>query len=70
MLRIYGSPLCRDCVLCREALDAAGVPLGAAGNVFRKLPLYDMGFGWVTVALAALAAGLALGLVSKEKVSR
>lgn len=26
MLRIYGSPLCRDCVLCREALDAAGVP--------------------------------------------
>lgn len=25
MLRIYGSPLCRDCVLCKEALDKAGV---------------------------------------------
>lgn len=26
MLKIYGSPLCRDCVICKEALDQAGVP--------------------------------------------
>ncbi len=26
MLKIYGSPMCPDCVLCREALDKAGVP--------------------------------------------
>ena len=25
MLRIFGSPLCRDCVICREELDRAGV---------------------------------------------
>ena len=24
MLKIYGSMLCRDCVQCREDLDAAG----------------------------------------------
>ena len=26
MLKIYGSMLCKDCVECRAALDAAGVP--------------------------------------------
>lgn len=25
MMKIYGSMLCRDCVQCREELDAAGV---------------------------------------------
>ena len=25
MLKIYGSPLCPDCVICREELDRAGV---------------------------------------------
>ena len=26
MLQIYGSPMCRDCVICKEELDAAGIP--------------------------------------------
>lgn len=26
MLKIYGSPLCPDCVKCKEELEAAGVP--------------------------------------------
>lgn len=26
MLKIYGSPMCKDCVICKEQLDAAGVP--------------------------------------------
>lgn len=26
MLKIYGSPHCPDCVKCKEALEAAGVP--------------------------------------------
>ena len=25
MLKIYGSPMCKDCVICKEELDAAGV---------------------------------------------
>ena len=25
MLRIYGSPMCKDCVICKEELDKAGV---------------------------------------------
>ena len=25
MLKIYGSPLCKDCVICKEELDRAGV---------------------------------------------
>lgn len=26
MLKIYGSPLCPDCVKCKEELEMAGVP--------------------------------------------
>ena len=26
MLKIYGSMLCKDCIECREALDAANIP--------------------------------------------
>lgn len=26
MLKVYGSMLCKDCVQCRQELDAAGVP--------------------------------------------
>ena len=26
MLKIYGSPMCRDCVICKEELDRAGIP--------------------------------------------
>lgn len=26
MLKIFGSPMCRDCVICKDELDKAGVP--------------------------------------------
>ena len=26
MLKIYGSPMCPDCVICKEELEKAGVP--------------------------------------------
>jgi branched-subunit amino acid permease len=55
------------CVSVIYALDAAGLPLGFLGTLCRKLPLYSMGFCWVSVALIALAAGLAAGLVRKKK---
>lgn len=36
MLKIYGSPLCADCVKCKEELDQAGIPyiyLDITGNL-------------------------------------
>ena len=52
MLKIYGSPLCKDCVICKEALDKAGIPyvyMDITGNLmflkkFLKLredPIFD-----------------------------
>ena len=26
MLKIFGSPMCKDCVICKEELDNAGIP--------------------------------------------
>ena len=46
------------------ALEAAGIPLGLLGDLCRKLPLYDMGFSWVTVAGAALVISL---LIPRKK---
>ena len=45
------------------ALDAAQLSLGAVTELCRKLPLYDMGFCWVSVAAVMLAVSLLLGLV-------
>ena len=44
-------------------LDTLGVSVG----FLRRLPLYDMGFGWVSVALAALVASLLMGRVFAKK---
>ena len=52
MLKIYGSHLCRDCVICKEELDRAGVAyvyMDITGNLmflkkFLKLredPVFD-----------------------------
>ena len=52
MLKIFGSPLCKDCVVCKEELDKAGVPyvyMDITGNLvflkkflkFRELPEFD-----------------------------
>ncbi|MDO4380224.1 MAG: branched-chain amino acid transport system II carrier protein [Clostridia bacterium] len=53
------------------SLKETGAPLGAFGNLFQKLPLYKMGFGWVCVAgamlLLSIAVNLTVRLVKKEK---
>ena len=52
MLKIFGSPLCKDCVICKEELDKAGVPyvyMDITGNLvflkkflkLRELPAFD-----------------------------
>ena len=46
------------CVSVLYALETAGVPLGFLGALLRRLPLYDLGFSWVTVAAAALVLSL------------
>ena len=55
------------CVSVIYALDAAGLPMGFIGGLCRKLPLYDMGFCWVSIALAALLAGCLLKAVVRKK---
>lgn len=52
MLKIFGSPHCPDCVICKEELDAAGVPyvyMDITGNLMflkkflklREAPAFD-----------------------------
>ena len=52
MLKIFGSPMCRDCVICKEELDNSGVPyvyMDITGNLvflkkflkLRELPVFD-----------------------------
>ena len=66
----YAYPLtiaATGCVSVVYALDTAGVPLGFLGALFRKLPLYAMGFCWVSVAVGAIAASVALNLLLPKK---
>ena len=56
------------CVSLVYAVEAAGIPLGFLGELCRKLPLYDMGFCWLSVAAAALVLSLIFGGVCKKKV--
>ena len=55
-----------SCVSVIYALETAGVPLGFLGDLCRMLPLYSMGFCWVSVACAALLASLAADLLAKK----
>ncbi len=48
------------------ALDTAGMPLGVLGKLCRMLPLYTMGFCWVSVAAVMLALSLLLHRVSAQ----
>ena len=51
------------CISVVYALDVAKVPLGVLGNTLRKLPLYSMGFCWVSVAVAALFVSVVISCV-------
>lgn len=45
------------------SMDTAGVPLGLIGNLCHRLPLYSMGFCWVSVAVVMLLAGCLLKIL-------
>ena len=42
------------------ALGEAGVPLGGVNTMLHGLPMYKLGFGWVSVAAAMLLLSLAV----------
>ena len=55
------------CVSGVYALDTAGVPLGFLGTLFRKLPLYTMGFCWVSIAVGAIVISLVIHFFIPKK---
>ena len=55
------------CVSVLYAVDAAGLSLGFVSRALRQLPLYDLGFSWVGISLAALVVSLLLGRLFGKK---
>ena len=49
------------------ALDTAGIPLGALTTLCKRLPLYDMGYCWVSVAAAMLLLSVLLTALPHAK---
>lgn len=49
------------------ALDVLGFKLGLITSVAERLPLYSLGFGWVSIALPVLVISFVAGKVSKQK---
>lgn len=60
-LTIFGT----GCVSVVYALEGAGLKLPLIGDLIRKLPLYDLGFSWVSVAAVCAAVSLILGRSKK-----
>lgn len=52
------------------ALDKAKVPLGAVGELCKKLPLYTMGFCWVSVAGIMLLISVMASYLNRKKAIR
>ena len=66
----YAYPLtaaCTACVSVLYALDAAGLSLSFVSAALKRLPLYELGFGWVSVAALALAVSFALCALKRDK---
>ena len=51
----------------RLELDAAGLSLSFVSAALKRLPLYELGFGWVSVAALALAVSFALCALKRDK---
>lgn len=67
---VYAYPLtaaCTACVSVLYALDAAGLSLSFVSAALKRLPLYELGFGWVSVAALALAVSFALCALKRDK---
>ena len=49
------------------AADAAGLSMGVVSRTLRQLPMYDLGFSWAVLSLAALVVSLLLGRLFGKK---
>lgn len=49
------------------SLDSIKVPLGVIGQMVHSLPLYEMGFSWVSIAVVALVVSLGINGIVKRK---
>ncbi len=58
------------CVSVIYALDKIGCPLGIFGTLCRRLPLYEEGFCWVSIAAVMLALSLLLRPVLAGKAEK
>ena len=56
------------CVSVIYAMDKANVSLGVITGLCKKLPMYEMGFCWVSVAAVLMVVSVAMNLRRKEKV--
>ena len=56
------------CVSVIYAMDKAKVSLGVITGLCKKLPMYEMGFCWVSVAAVLMVVSVAMNLRRKEKV--
>ena len=52
------------CVSVVYALDVAKVPLGILGDICRKLPLYSIGFCWVSVTVIAMLSSVVINAIA------
>lgn len=48
------------------ALDQVGIKLSSVTNVFAKLPLYDTGLGWITLAVLGMLLGIMASIFSSK----
>ena len=55
------------CVSVLYALDSAGLPLGFLTELFRMLPLYAEGFGWVSVAAVMALLSMTAKALGKKR---
>ena len=55
------------CVSVIYAMDKAKVSLGVITGLCKKLPMYEMGFCWVSVAAVLMVVSVLLSTVFKKK---
>ena len=48
------------------ALESTNIPLSIIGDLFHKLPLYSLGFGWVSIAILGIISSIIIHKVTNK----